>query len=148
VVSAFIHEHFVPFQANVNEPLQRPAFRRFGALWTPSVVILNSDGEERFRIEGFLPTREFHAQLHLALARIVAARKRWADAEPLYARIADEFRDTFAAPQALYWRGVAAYQGRRDKSALKTMAAEMKQRYPNDEWAIRAAVWLPETEHL
>jgi TolA-binding protein len=105
------------------------------------VVILNSEGLERFRIEGFLPPREFHAQLKLALARIVAMRKRWADAEPLYASIVEQFADTAAAPEALYWRGVAAYQGRRDHTALVAMAAEMKQRYPIGEWAIKAAVW-------
>jgi hypothetical protein len=140
-VAAFIHEHFIPFQANVNEPLERTAFRRFGAIWTPSIVILNSDGAERFRIEGFLPPREFHAQLALALARIIAMRKRWADAEPHYARIVEQFGDTAAAPVALYWRGVAAYQGRRDHTALVQMAIEMKQRYPASEWAIKAAVW-------
>jgi hypothetical protein len=140
-VSAFVQEHFVPFQANVNDPAQRPAFRRFGAIWTPSIVILNSDGEERYRIEGFLTTRELHAHLRLALARIVAMRKRWADAEPLYARIVDEFGDTTAAAEALYWRGVAGYQGRRDHTALERMAAEMKQKYPGTTWAVRASSW-------
>ncbi len=141
MVSAFIAGHFVPFQANVNDAGQRLAFRRFGALWTPTIIILNSDGEERFRIEGWLPTREFHAQLHLALARIVAMRKRWADAEPLYARIVEEFGDTVAAPEALYWRGVAGYQGRRDHTSIDRMAAEMKEKYPAGEWAIKAAAW-------
>lgn len=131
----------MPFQANVNDPAERTAFRRFGAIWSPSIVILDAEGVERYRIEGFLPAREFHAQLHMALARIVAMRKRWAAAEPLYARIVEEFGDTGAAPEALYWRGVSAYQGRRDHTALVTMAIEMKQKYPASEWAIKAGVW-------
>ena len=136
-----MHEHFIPFQANVNDPAERLAFRRFGAIWSPSIIVLNSEGVERYRIEGFLPAREFHAQLALALARIIAMRKRWADAEPHYARIVQELGDTAAAPEALYWRGVSAYQGRRDHTALVTMAIEMKQKYPASEWAIKAAVW-------
>ena len=136
-----MHEHFIPFQANVNEPAERTAFRRFGAIWSPSIIILNAEGVERYRIEGFLPAREFHAQLAMALARIIATRKRWADAEPHYARIVKQFGDTAAAPEALYWRGVSAYQGRRDHTALVKMAIEMKQKYPASEWAIKAAVW-------
>lgn len=146
MVSAFVHEHFVPFQANVNDPLQRAAFRRFGAVWTPTIIILSPDGEERYRIEGWLPTREMHAQLLFALARVTAMRKRWPEAEPMYARIVEEFGDTAVAPEALYWRGVAAYQGRRDKTALKLMAAEMKAKYPAGEWAIKAAAWDGEAD--
>jgi hypothetical protein len=141
-VAALIGEQFIPFQANVNAPAERAAFRRFAAIWTPSIVILNADGVEQYRIEGFLPPREFQAQLLLALARIVAVRKRWAEAEPRYAAIVEEFGDTAAAPEALYWRGVAGYQGRRDHTALVTMAGEMQQRYPSTEWAIKSAVWL------
>jgi hypothetical protein len=140
-VAALMAQDFIAFRANVNDPAERAAFRRFSAIWTPSIVILNADGVEQHRIEGFLPAREFHAQLLLALARIVAVRKRWVEAEPRYAAIVDQYGDTAAAPEALYWRGVAGYQGRRDHTALVTMAGEMKRRYPASEWAIKAAVW-------
>ncbi|HEX8254608.1 MAG TPA: hypothetical protein VF846_15805 [Thermoanaerobaculia bacterium] len=106
------------------------------------MVILDSDGVERFRIEGFLPKREFHAHLEMALARLIAARKRWADAEPRYARIAQEFADTTVVPEALYWRAVSAYQGRRDHDALEAMATEITATFPGNVWAIKAAVWL------
>ena len=140
-MSAFVHEHFIPFQANIVLPDERMAFRRFGAIFAPTAIVLNSEGVERYRIEGFLPPREFLAQLMMAQARIVAMRKRWANAEPLYARIVDEFGDTSAAPEALYWRGVSAYQGRRDHTALVTMATEMKRKYPGSVWAIKSSVW-------
>jgi hypothetical protein len=45
------------------------------------VVILDSDGDERFRIEGYLPKHEFRAQLELALARVAFMNKKWAEAE-------------------------------------------------------------------
>lgn len=69
-------------------------------------------------------------------------RKRWAEAEPRYAAIVEHFGDTSAAPEALYWRGVAAYQGRRDHDALVVMAKEMQAKYPASVWAIKSAVWL------
>jgi hypothetical protein len=58
----------VPLSAHIKE---HPAyFHRFDALWTPSVVILDANGVERFRIEGYLPKDEFRAQLELGLARV------------------------------------------------------------------------------
>jgi outer membrane protein assembly factor BamD (BamD/ComL family) len=104
--------------------------------------VLDADGNERWRIEGFLPTREFHAQLEMALARIVAMRKRWADAEPMYARIAEQFADTLVVAEALYWRGISAYQVTREHTSLERMATELTSRFPESEWAVKARVWV------
>lgn len=106
------------------------------------MLVLDANGTERWRIEGFLPKRELHAQLEMGLARIVAVRKRWADAEPRYARIVERFGDTFVAPEALYWRGIAAYQVTRDHTSLERMAAELTSRFPGSAWAVKAAVWV------
>jgi hypothetical protein len=134
--------HFIPLQLNIHDPSQRLAFRRFNAIWTPTVLVLDASGNERWRIEGFLPKREFHAQLEMGLARIVAMRKRWADAEPLYARIAETFGDTLVVPEALYWRGISAYQATRDHTSLERMALELTSRFPGSEWAVKASVWI------
>jgi thioredoxin-related protein len=75
----------VPLEAHIK---QHPAyFHRFDALWTPSVIILDQNGKERFRIEGYLPKDEFSAQLELALARCACMSKDWADAERRYAEV-------------------------------------------------------------
>ena len=127
---------------NIHESAQRTAFRRFNAIWTPTVLVLDSSGNERWRIEGFLPKREFHAQLEMGLARIVAMRKRWAEAEPLYAHIFESFGDTLVAPEALYWRGISAYQATRDHTSIERMAAELTSLFPGNEWAVKASVWV------
>jgi acetolactate synthase I/II/III large subunit len=46
-------------------------FHRFDVLWTPTVLILDANGIERARNEGYLPNSEFRAQLEMGLARIV-----------------------------------------------------------------------------
>lgn len=141
-MAAFIALHFIPLQLNIHDPAERKAFRRFNALWTPSIVILDAAGNERWRIEGYLPKHELHAQFEMGLARIVAMRKRWADAEPLYARIVERFGDTFVAAEALYWRGISAYQATRDHTSLERMALELTSRFPQSEWALKASVWV------
>ena len=44
-------------------------FHRFDVLWTPTVLILDANGIERARNEGYLPNLEFRAQLEMGLAR-------------------------------------------------------------------------------
>src|SRR5689334_6816478 len=60
-VAAIINKNFVPVEAHIKE---HPAwFKRFDVNWTPTVLILDSQGKERHRIEGYLPKEEFEAQL-------------------------------------------------------------------------------------
>lgn len=104
--------------------------------------MLDVAGNERWRIEGYLPKRELHAQLAMGVARIAAMRKRWAEAEPLYARIVETFGDTLVAPEALFWRGIGAYQVTRDHTSLERTALELTSRFPGSEWTVKASVWL------
>ena len=57
----------MPLEAHIKE---HPAyFHRFDSVWTPSVIILDPNGKERFRIEGYLPKDEFRAQLKFGISR-------------------------------------------------------------------------------
>ena len=117
------------------------AFRRFAAIWTPSVIVLDFDGAERWRIEGYLPRDEFFAQLKMALARLRASRKRWADAEPCYARVIEEHPGTTAVPEAIYWRGISQYRQTNDHAVLEALAQELSAQHPESVWTIKASVW-------
>jgi len=65
-------------------------FHRFDALWTPTILIMDSGGVERSRIEGYLPKNWFRARLEMGLARVAFMQKKWADAEKIYAAVAEE----------------------------------------------------------
>ena len=61
----------MPLEAHIKE---HPVwFKRFGALWTPTVLVMDPDGVERYRIEGYLPKDWFRARLEMATARIDAS---------------------------------------------------------------------------
>ena len=62
-MSEFISKNFVPVRFDVRKDPQ--PMERFGANWTPTILILDSDGKERHRIEGFLPKDDFLGQLKL-----------------------------------------------------------------------------------
>ena len=129
----------MPLEAHIKE---HPAyFHRFDALWTPSVLILDPNGKERYRIEGYLPVDEFRAQLEMGLARVAFMSKNFADAERRYAAVLDRFGNTKAAPEALYWKGVSHYKATNDHTVLSEMPELFRQKYPNSEWAMKTVAW-------
>jgi hypothetical protein len=129
----------VPLGAHIKE---HPAyFHRFDAVWTPTVLVLDSDGEERRRLEGYLPPEDFRAELEMGLARVAFMAKKWAEAERRYAHVAEQYADAKAAPEAVYWRAVSHYKATNDHTALGDVATELGQRYPESVWAVKASVW-------
>lgn len=105
------------------------------------MLIFDPGGVERFRIEGYLPTAEFRAQLELGLARAAFMNKRWADAEARYGSIVERYPETAAAPEGQYWAGVAHYKGTNDHTALGRTAEQFQHRYRESIWAKKASIW-------
>ena len=121
---------------------EHPAyFHRFDAVWTPTVLILDSNGVERLRIEGYLPKEEFRAQLEMGLARVAFMRKQWAEAERRYAEVVERYPDAKVAPEAVYWRGVSRYKQANDHTVLGEVPGQLNEKYPDSVWALKASVW-------
>ena len=111
-------------------------------MWTPTVLILDPNGEERYRIEGYLPVEEFRAQLEMALARVAFMSKNWADAERRYTAVLDRYPNSKGAPEALYWKGVSRYKLTNDHTILGEMPGLFQQKYPDSLWALKTAAWV------
>ena len=142
-VAEFVTRHFAPVRAHVkdNAELFQQLGRRFDAQWTPTVLIVDQDGHERHRIEGFLPSGDFLAQLKLGLAHSSFARGRHAEAEPLFRDVVANHATTEAAAEALYWAGVSRYKATNDATALAETARAFADRYTDTSWAKKASVW-------
>jgi hypothetical protein len=102
---------------------------------------MDSEGVERYRIEGYLPKEEFRAQLEMARARLDFMKKKFADAEKLYAGIAEQYSETSVAAEAIYWRGVCHYKATNDHTVLGEVATELGAKYPDDEWTLKSLPW-------
>ncbi len=123
---------------------EHPAwFHRFDAIWTPTTVLLDPDGKERVRIEGYLANREFLASLRNGLGRLAFLRKDYPEAERWYGDVAQNFSDTLAAPEAIYWRNVSEYRRTNDHGALGRAAQQLHKSYPDSLWAMKSGPWLP-----
>ncbi len=142
-VADFIAAHFLPVRLHVKD--QHDEFRRrgaeYGAQWTPTILVIDADGTERHRIEGFLPVEDFLSQLGLGMAQAAFKRNDYQTAETLFRRVVDEYPNSEAAPEALYWAGVAQYRASNDAGALKATAVAFADRYQSSSWAKKASVW-------
>ena len=126
---------------HVRDPGATDAAQRFQLEWTPTILVLDENGVERHRIEGFLPPTEFAAQLLLGLGHAARLAQDWKEAERRLDEVLQKFSDTEAAPEALYWRGVVRYKAG-DASALPATAEEFTRRYSTSNWAKKSSVWL------
>src|SRR5579864_3770885 len=79
-----------------------PWFHRFGAVWTPTVLLFDNEGKERVRLEGYLPNNDFMAALRNGLGRIAFVHKKYADAERWYGEVVARFTSSHFAPEAMY----------------------------------------------
>jgi len=52
-----------------------------------------------------------------------------------------QFPHTDAAPEALYWAGVARYKATGNAASLNDTARAFTQRYQDSTWAKKASVW-------
>jgi hypothetical protein len=101
-------------------------------------VILDSEGRERYRNEGYLPRGEFMAQLDLGIARVAFTHKKFADAEKLYNALLEKHAATKAVPEAIYWAAVCHYKATNDHNVLGEIPAKLKAKYADTIWAKKA----------
>ena len=142
-VAGFITQNFLPARVHVKE--QPDDYQRFAdryrQFWTPTQLVLDPDGTERHRVEGFLPADELMAHLTLGLGHSAFARGRWEEAERHLREVVDRYPNAEAAPEALYWAGVSRYKASNDGQALKRTAQAFSLRYQDSNWAKKASVW-------
>jgi TolA-binding protein len=142
-VARFITETFIPARVHVKENAAefQKFGERYGATWTPTTLVLDENGVERHRIEGFLPIDDFLAQLTLGLGHSAFKREQWSEAERRFEEVVSRFPSSDAAPEAQYWAGVARYKESGRPETLRDTARAFASRYGDSTWAKKASVW-------
>jgi hypothetical protein len=142
-VHAFVNEHFLPVRVHVKQ--QADEYKRLGAQfnvhWTPTTLVVDAEGLERHRVEGFLPADDYIAQLKLGLGHSAFARGQFAEAAQRFDELLKSAPASDAAPEALYWAAVSRYKATGDPSPLRDAAQTFRNRYQDSSWAKKASVW-------
>src|SRR5688500_4882127 len=113
---------------------------RFEVQWTPTILVMDPNGKERHRVEGFLDADALLTQFRLGLAQVAFASQQWDDAERLFEEVVAS-ADPDAAPQAAYWAGVARYKRSGDASELGKTHRRLSEKFAQSPWAKKASVW-------
>ncbi len=133
----------VNFMADRLIPLRIPAddmlAGKFKVKWTPTLVTLDENGEEHHRSVGFLKPEEFAATSLLAIGKVYFETGNFEKAIRNFKEILSDHKSSKAAPEAVYLLGVALYKNTGQPSHLKEAYEKLVSRYPDSEWADRAA---------
>lgn len=142
-VTDFIGANFMPVRIHIKDNAEefKKLGARYGARWTPTLLVIDHEGVERHRIEGFVPKEELLGQLALGLAHSAFARTEFTDAERRFRDVVARYPGTDAGPEALYWAGVSQYKATGDGAALASTATAFQKQYPDTIWAKKASVW-------
>ncbi len=87
---------------------------------------------------GFVPTDDFLAHLKLGKGKVHFDRFRFADAIMGFAAVIEQHPTAGAAPEAVFFLGVAKYWNTHDAKELQLDYDALVARYPQSEWARRA----------
>ena len=70
-------------------------------------------------------------------------REDWAQAQHLFHEALERDPQGDAAPEALYWEGVARYKATKNSAALAETARALAQRFAGAAWTKKASIWAP-----
>lgn len=135
-VAAFLNEHLVPIQIQADEA--GDLGERYELRWTPHLLVLNPRERVLQMATGWFSPEELVPWTIMGLARDHFLQKNWTMTKVRCQWIIDDYPNSFAAPQAIYYHGVAATQADHDTRHLKAVLTTLQKNHPHSEWTMRA----------
>ncbi len=136
-VSEAINAHCIPIQIDVTDSAAEPMLQKFRHIWTPDLRVLEADGNELYRWNGYLPPFEFAPQFLAAVAHAHLRRKQFDAAIEIYEDVLKRFPTSLAAPEAQYFLSVSNYRKTHEANELLRGWHELEKTYPSSEWTVK-----------
>jgi len=135
-VAQAIAARFVPLKLDLLQ--DREFTRQHQVFWTPSILIADHSAKVRYTSVNYLPPAEFLDILDIGEGLAAMRWKGYDKAIGLFTEVRDRAPHGPLTPEAIYWRGIAAYfrDGKSSDSA-NTEWAELLERFPDSIWAKR-----------
>lgn len=134
----FFAKHLIAVRVPINsEPLPK----RYKVQWTPTLVLVDSEGEEHHRTVGFLAPEELLPSLMLGIGKSYFDRDQFNEAEKVLDQLVREYPKSDSAAEAAYYLGVSRYKRTHDPKELKKTVQRLEADFPQSEWAKRASVY-------
>lgn len=136
-VQEAVAQGFVPCQIDVLDDANASLVLRFHEAWTPDLRILDPDGAELYRWNGYLPPYEFLAQLLVGEAQAWLRLGENERAAEVFAEVVDRQPTAACAPEALFFLGVARYKATHQSKDLLAAWHTLRSRHPESTWRLR-----------
>jgi len=114
---------------------------RYNANWTPTILVLDSQGNEKHRIVGYLEPDYFLGQIRLGAGKYLMEAEKFEESIQMLADVAKYHPETEAAPEAAYYESVARYKRTRDPQHLKAGLNRLREKYPGSTWNMKTSAW-------
>ena len=136
VIDALV-QYAIPLQIDNSQPARQTLLHRLRHIWTPDCRVLNHNGEELYRWEGYLPPAEFAPRMLFGFGIAYLREKRYDNAEKLFEDVLRRFSTAIAAPEAQYYLGVARYRRDPESDEMLEQWAQLRARYPGSEARVK-----------
>ncbi len=134
-VARFVDLNFIPVQVEITN---KELTDKYSVSWTPTILVLDADGKEHYRSVGFLQPDVFIAAFEVGKGRYYLDLDQYAEAQALFEEVIDRCPVPEVVPEAVFFRGVAAYKRTRDPKTLREAYDTLTAKYADSEWAKRA----------
>jgi tetratricopeptide (TPR) repeat protein len=137
-VIEFFAKNLVAVRVLINS---QPLPKKFKVHWTPTLVLLDEQGEEHNRTVGFLPPDELLPSLLLGIGKSYFDREQLAEAEQTFQQLLTAYPRSDSSAEAAYYLGVSRYKQTHNADELKKTIQHLQKEFPQSEWAKRASVY-------
>lgn len=135
-VAKFVDYNFVPVQI---ETSNQAMVEKFKVSWTPTIILLDTEGNEKHREVGFLPPDEFIPAFMVAKGNWYFDREQYDQAMEWYDDALKGYPGSAAAAEAVFYAGVSRYKKSHDPKPLREAYETLTAKFPQSEWTKRAA---------
>lgn len=131
----FVTNNLIPVRVPADDPKLGP---RYKVKWTPTLLILDTEGVEHYRSLGFYPPEELIPSLLLGMGKAKFNVPDRPAACSCFEQILFNYPASSLAPEAVYLNGVSRYIETREVDNLIGIYDQLAADYPDSPWLTRA----------
>ncbi len=137
-VVEFVEKNFVPVQIPVSNTT---LMEKYQVKWTPTLLVVDTEGYEHFRRVGFFDPDDLVANLMTGKGRYFFDGEQFFEAASMFKAVQDMYPGTEAAAEAIFYLGVTGYKMNHDPKALRQAYDTLMEKYPHSQWSKQASVY-------
>ena len=134
-VVKFINNYLTPLRFDLSSDAVHDKYIH---IWTPTLAVLDLQGNEIQKSIGFFDPDELIASLHLGIAKVHMDAEDYDTAEVHLKNLLRNFQDSRMIPEAIYFNGVNLYKWKDDPGHLKAAYEKLLEEHPQSTWTRRA----------